>query len=995
MNQHQTPRTLCRRSAVAIGVSLLMATTVMAQSSDGSLFGRSKPGSVIVITNVETGVSRQVRAESDGSFAASKLPPGTYKVTADGVTREVAVAIGSGTEVVLDASQRVEITGARSRTLIDMSSSESNSVFTQEQIRALPVARSVDAVALLAPGTIKGDTFANEDDLKLPSFGGASVAENGYYINGLDVTNIRNFLSYAELPFDAIAQQQVKSGGYGAEYGRSLGGVISLVTKRGTNEWKGGASVIWEPSSLRSNGKDVADLDPDRAGLPAVFNSADREQKRSYVLYGGGPIIKDKLFVFGALEAHDDWDTRYRQSNSTKRTNKKPNGMLKIDWSVTDNHLLELTAIENKKELTYKDYKSNTDYSPHLDQFQGTSTRESGGSVLIGKYTGYLTDNLTVSALVGRVKDKVNTFSGYRKSLENCPVVLETDLSDIGCWVPPFPSEGSRITGFPDDNDKRDSFRLDFEYVLGKHTIRAGIDNQSFKSLDTQTDSFTGGAYFRYFFVPGSGRINGVDGFTPGAQYVRERIRQSTPGSYEVNNSAYYIEDTWKVNKQLTLYGGLRWESFENLNGDGVAFVEKKNLLAPRLGFALDLSNNGSFKVFGNAGRYYIPVASNTNIRGTRGEVAIDRFHTFTGRDPVTQAPIGMTQVGATLTTGDGAIPNPGTVADTQLKPMNQDELILGFQKAVAKDFVFGVKAIHRKINAGMDDYCDHVRVADWITANVDAGYTDNLASCMLMNPGKDLNIKVDLKNDGNLVDVRVPASALGLAKYERTYNALEFTFERPFDGRWGLAGSYTWSKSVGSAEGYVQSNLNQDDAGVTQDFDFGSFSDGSKGYLPNDRRHVFKVYGNYQLTSDFRLGFNATLASGRPLSCIGFVPPTVPDFAGAVAYPSASAYYCIKDPNQTAVLVKRGSVGRTKWTNTIDLSIAYIPQWANKKLTLVADVFNVFNNGRPTELNETRDYSRAESNSTTPPYRQNENYLQPTTFQEPRSVRLTARYEF
>ena len=87
MNQHQTPRTLCRRSAVAIGVSLLMATTVMAQSSDGSLFGRSKPGSVIVITNVETGVSRQVRAESDGSFAASKLPPGTYKVTADGVTR--------------------------------------------------------------------------------------------------------------------------------------------------------------------------------------------------------------------------------------------------------------------------------------------------------------------------------------------------------------------------------------------------------------------------------------------------------------------------------------------------------------------------------------------------------------------------------------------------------------------------------------------------------------------------------------------------------------------------------------------------------------------------------------------------------------------------------------------------------------------------------------------------------------------------------------------
>jgi TonB dependent receptor len=124
-------------------------------------------------------------------------------------------------------------------------------------------------------------------------------------------------------------------------------------------------------------------------------------------------------------------------------------------------------------------------------------------------------------------------------------------------------------------------------------------------------------------------------------------------------------------------------------------------------------------------------------------------------------------------------------------------------------------------------------------------------------------------------------------------------------------------------------------------------------------------------------------------------VPPTVPDYAGANAYSSASAYYCIKDTAVGSELVKRGSVGRTPWLHTLDMQVAYIPQWANKKLTLQVDVFNIFNAQKATELNEVRDYSRAESNSTTAPYRVSQNYLLPTSFQDGRSVRLTARYEF
>lgn len=982
-------------SALALAIAMACSGAAFAQSSEGSLYGKAKGGATVSIVAVDTGTKRDIKADADGSFNFSKLPPGRYRVTSGGVTREVNVAIGSGSEVILEGdSQRIEISGSRIRSSIDVTSVESNTVFTQDQIRSLPVARSVDAVALLAPGTVKGDNFGR--DLTLPSIAGASVAENGYYINGLDVTNIRTFLSYADLPFDAVAQQQIKSGGYGAEYGRSLGGVVSLVTKRGTNEWQGGAAFYWEPRGLRAKGSDVMDKEPERAGLPYVFNSANKAESKSYVLYGGGPIIKDRLFAFGIVEAVDNERSDFNQSASEKRRRTNPNGLLKLDWSITDSHLAEFTAISSKRKYKYTDYDNTTPYATSHEGVGRESNSDQGGNVYIAKYTGYLTDDLTVSALAGRVNDKREKFTGARQEGLDCPVVLDIDTSEIGCWAGPFPGVGAPDAAAPRDEDKRKSFRIDAEYSLGKHRLKAGVDNQTFTSSEAGGSSYTGGAYYRYFLVGANGQINGVGGFTPNSQYVRKRILQSTSGSYEVKNSAVYVEDAWNVTKDFLLYGGLRWESFENKNSDGVPFVKKDNLRAPRLGFSWDANGDASLKFYGNAGRYYIPVASNTNIRGTRAELFVQEYYTFASRDPRTQGPVGLgAQIGNPQVVSDGSLPDPGTVADTQLKPMNQDEFILGVQKALTKQFSVGLKLTHRKINAGMDDFCDHTKVAAWITANVDPAYEDNLASCMLMNPGEDLNIKVDLAGDGNLVPVRIPASALGLAKYERTYDSLELNFEKPWDGKWMLGGSYTWSKSRGTAEGYVQSNLDQEDAGITQDFDFASFTHGAKGYLPNDRRHVLKAYGVYQLTDDWRLGGNLILSSGRPTSCLGFVPPTVPDFAGSGQYTSASAYYCIKDPTKPAEVVQRGSVGRTPWTTSFDLQVAYIPQWAQKKLTLQVDIFNLFNSQKATEVNEVRDYSRAESNATAFPLRQGANYLSPTGFQDPRSVRLTARYEF
>src|SRR5690606_27792401 len=122
-----------------------------------------------------------------------------------------------------------------------------------ELVKTVPLSRDLTSVALLAPGTSRGDTaFGN-----LASIGGASVAENAYYVNGLNITNFDNYLGAANVPFDFYRTIEVKSGGYPAEFGRATGGIINTTTKAGSNEFFAAAHVNWSPDFLRSSAKDL------------------------------------------------------------------------------------------------------------------------------------------------------------------------------------------------------------------------------------------------------------------------------------------------------------------------------------------------------------------------------------------------------------------------------------------------------------------------------------------------------------------------------------------------------------------------------------------------------------------------------------------------------------------------------------------------------------------------------------------------------------------
>ena len=257
---------LVRALQVALGASAVaMAVTnpVMAQSNaSGNIYGQveTAEGTTVVVRNTETGLRRVATPEANGRYQVSALPVGRYvvEVMRGGAvvnSAEVDVNVGQGTNTSFTAAsvQSVKVTGRRSR--IDISNTNSGATFTARELAKLPITPTVASIIQLAPNTTRGDS--RYGDGNAPSFGGSAASENAFYINGFPVTNVLFQVGASELPFGSIAQAQVLTGGFGAEFGRSTGGVINIQTKSGTNNWEVGGSMSTEPKAFRSSPKNI------------------------------------------------------------------------------------------------------------------------------------------------------------------------------------------------------------------------------------------------------------------------------------------------------------------------------------------------------------------------------------------------------------------------------------------------------------------------------------------------------------------------------------------------------------------------------------------------------------------------------------------------------------------------------------------------------------------------------------------------------------------
>ena len=238
-----------RKTALAFATGLCLSTLAiapaLAQSATGAVAGRATSGDEIVVTNVATGAVRTVTAGGDGGYRLAQLPVGNYRLQVRrggqdvGSAHTVVVSLGGTTNVNLggDGSvtnlAAVEVVGSAVINRVDVYSTETATNVTREEIARIPVDQTLGSVALLAPGVIGGNSSFGGI-----SFGGSSVAENSIFINGLNVTDFYRRQGFSAAPFAFYQEFQVKTGGYSVEFGRSTGGVINAVTRRGTNEFR-------------------------------------------------------------------------------------------------------------------------------------------------------------------------------------------------------------------------------------------------------------------------------------------------------------------------------------------------------------------------------------------------------------------------------------------------------------------------------------------------------------------------------------------------------------------------------------------------------------------------------------------------------------------------------------------------------------------------------------------------------------------------------------
>ncbi|MBB3227932.1 hypothetical protein FHW69_002564 [Luteibacter sp. Sphag1AF] len=1013
-SHNPTPRRLALAVAIAFGV--VGAGGAWAQSnSTGVIFGSAAPGDTIHIENAGTGFKRDLVTDSSGRYRAASLPIGVYNVSLirNGTTVDshngVQTSISQGTDVSFAAGASassasattlgtVEVSG-NTLPAIDVSSVDSRTVLSSDQLQKLPIARtSISSIALLAPGTVQAARgYGNA-----LSFGGSSASENAYYINGFQATNPLTGVSSRQLPYDAIDQEQVLIGGYGAEYGRSTGGVINVVSKRGTNEFKGDIQVLWSPSELAQQPRDVRL----RSGTLYEKGNAFALRNNDNLQYSGsfsGPLIKDKLFFFVAadwIKQTGDYTGPTSVSDDEHQSAKTRRWLGKIDWNITDNHILEFTGFGDNEQTDSTLYAYNyatgrgnflgTQYTKNYNLTQTNATP--GGNTYIGHYTGYITDDFIINAMYGRSNSShqqtVNGVSGTP-----CPLITDaraefTNNRQTGCLV------GASTTLLPGASDKTRGWNINLEYHLGDHDLRAGMDNYVLRATSGAIP--VGGTAYIYNDVGDGTSIkqrlinlglsptlyNPAD--FPNGYYV-ESSALTTGTSARTNQRSQFIEDRWQITDRVSTQIGLRNEQFTNYNGVGEVYAKERHQLDPRLGVSWDVYGDSSLKVYANAGRYHLGLPTSVAIRGAGPSTFPSQYFSFTGIDPVTGIPQGLS-TGAPysqtyyLNGANGTPPDAKTVSAQQLHSYYQDEYILGFDKQMPDNWVVGAKLMYRKLRSLIDDTCDPGPLQAWGDANgvgpqVAAGIARS-TGCWLYNPGR-ANTFTLSPADGQYISVPLTADAIGEPKPKRAYYMVNLYAEHQFADKWYGRIDYTFSRSYGNSEGQLDSDIVQADVSTTESWDFPAIMENTNGPLPNDQKHQLRVFGTYSPTDEWQFSTVTRVASGTPVSCIGVRPTS----AGGDPFGYGPAYFwCNGQPSP------RGSRGRTPWTYNLDVSAAWKPAFLDHKLALSIDVFNLLGKQRVTQYFEVGELPNGSPNP---------NYLRPRSFQDPRYVRLGARYDF
>jgi outer membrane receptor for ferrienterochelin and colicin len=603
-----------RRSLLVFTVPVLVAAIASAASAQG---GRAElngvvvdqgnavlPGVIVTVTNAGTGQTRQAVTSNEGRFVIPTLVPGTYTVRAElqgfEHSNRSGLVLSVGQEISLTltmslAGVREEVNVTAQSPVIETTASKIGTNITSSEIDNAPSAnRSQFSLMQTIPGLVPS--------LQVGSFEGGQFNANGqattgnlFLVDGQYDNDSRRGGSQgtqARVTLDSMAEYQVQTHQYGAEYGGSTGVVVNSVTKSGTNKLSGRVFEYFQDSRLTATDY-------------FLKQRGEENPESGSNVYGGslgGPIVKNKLFFFFNYEydrQHEAANLNFpadglplAQSYSTTTDFSGPNHFLRFDYHANGSNQVSFRWTREKI-LTERDSIEND--KGLLDNARHEN--DAGDQVYSGSWTSVL-NNLTTNEL---------KFGHVRESLLQGPRALfDNDWNFIGFnGIEPFDVGAMNMhpdyTAGPRNNYTQDLIRdITIDDTMtrivsgwhGEHTLKAGASWSRNAALPQGTAAnFTG-----LYTFPTNAPFNPAD---PKTYPFRFGISMGQFDFEEIDNRASgYVQDKWQLHKRLTLNLGLRydWQS---------AVPQTKNGFGPRFGLAYDATGDGRTLVRGGFGKVY------------------------------------------------------------------------------------------------------------------------------------------------------------------------------------------------------------------------------------------------------------------------------------------------------------------------------------------------------------------------------------------------------